>query len=113
MSYSDKIMLYELRFIAIGGEFLSIVSEFLCDRRQRMRFDGKVSLAVDVVPVVPQGSVLGPLFILCTSELFRIVGDHIVGYAGDAAVISRLLLYPKVIKSLNQNMAAIYSWCLK
>ena len=44
-----------------------------------MRLDGKVSASIDVVSGVLPGSVLGPLlFILYTSELFHIVGNHIV-----------------------------------
>ena len=54
-----------------------------------MRFDCKVSESVDVVSGVTQGSVLGSLlFILYTSELFHIVGNHIVGYADDTTVYS-------------------------
>ena len=62
---------------------------------------------------MPQDSVLGPLlFILHTSELYHIVGNHIVSYADDA-VIPRPLSRPQVIESLNQKLAAIDSWCLK
>ena len=35
--------------IGVGGRFLSIVSKFLCDKKQRMRLDGKISVSVDVV----------------------------------------------------------------
>ena len=70
--------------------------------------DGKVSESVDVVSGVPQGSVLGPLlFILYTSELFHIVGNHIVGYADDR------MIYTVVMESVNQNLAGINSWCFK
>ena len=48
----------------IGRQFLSIVSEFLSDRRQLVHLDGKVSASVDVVSGVPQGSVLGPLLFI-------------------------------------------------
>ena len=41
-------LLYKLRFIGGGGQFLFIVSQFLSDRRQRVRLDGKVSVSVDV-----------------------------------------------------------------
>ena len=42
-----------MRSISIGGQFLSIVSEFLSDRRQRGCLDGKVNVSVDVVSGVP------------------------------------------------------------
>ena len=53
-------LLYKLMSIGVGGQFLSIVSEFLSDRRQRVRLNGKVSASVDEVSGVAQGSVLGP-----------------------------------------------------
>ena len=42
-------LLYKLRSIGVAGPFLSIVSEFISDRRQCVRLDGKVSVSVDVV----------------------------------------------------------------
>ena len=52
-----------------------------------MDLDCKVNASVDVVSGVSQGSVLGPLlFILYTSELFRIVVNHIVGYTNDTRI---------------------------
>ena len=82
-----------------------------------MRLDSKVTWSADVVSGVPQGSVLGPLlFILYTSELFHIIGNRIAGYANDAiiyVVIPRPLSRPQVMESLNQNLAASDSWCLK
>ena len=66
---------------------------------------------------VPQDSVLESLwFILYTSELFRIIGKHIVSYADDAticAVIPRPLSHPQAMESLNQDLAAINSWYSK
>ena len=65
----------------VGGQLLSIVTELLSDTRQHVSLAGKVSGSVDVVPRVLQSNVLEPLlFILYTSELFHIVGNHIVGY---------------------------------
>ena len=94
-----------------------ILSDILSASRQRVRLDGEVSASIDVVSGVLQSTILRPLlFILYVSELFYIVGNHIVGYAGDTtnyAVISRLLLLPQAMESLNHNLAAINSWCLK
>ena len=56
------------------------------------------------------------LFILYTSELLHIVGNHIVGYADDAtiyAIISRPFSLSQVMEFLHQDMAANNSWCLK
>ena len=61
--------------MCVGGQFLSIVSELLSDRKQGVCLDGKVSTSVDVMSKVPL------LFILHTSELFRIVENHFVAYA--------------------------------
>ena len=40
-------LLYKLRSIGVGVQFLFIVSEFLSDRRQRVRLDGKVGASVN------------------------------------------------------------------
>ena len=97
--------------------FLSIAAHYLSDRRQSVRLVGKVNVSVDVVSWVPQGSVLGSLlFMLYTSELFHIIGNHMVGYANDTtiyAVFPRPLSRPQVVESLNQDLAAVHSWCLK
>ena len=92
---------------------MSIVAEFLSDRRQRMRLNGKFSPSVELVSGEPLGSVLGPLlFILYTSELFHIVGNNIVGYADNTtiyAIIPGPLSRPLLMESLNQDLAAINS----
>ena len=46
---SHIVLLDKLRSIGIGGQLLSMVSQFLCATRQRVRLDGKVSALVDVV----------------------------------------------------------------
>ena len=51
--------------------------------------DGCRSKLVNVVSGVPQGSILGPLlFLLYTSELFSILENKLIGYAGDSTLIT-------------------------
>ena len=50
---SHRGLLYKLRSIGVGRQFLSVVSQFLSDRKQRVRLYGKISVPVDMVPGVP------------------------------------------------------------
>ena len=55
MDFSDafdrvnhRCLLNKLGFVGVGAQFLSIVSQFN-DKRQRMSFDGKVSVSVNII----------------------------------------------------------------
>ena len=55
MNFSDAFdrvihrgLLNKLRSVGVGAQFLSIVSQFN-DKRQRMSFDGKVSVSVNII----------------------------------------------------------------
>ena len=64
-------ILYELCSVGIGDSGLSILTQFLSNRSQQVMLDGCRSELVNVVSIVPQCSVLGPLlFLQYTSELF-------------------------------------------
>ena len=75
-------ILYKLCSVGIGGSVLFILTQSLSDRSQHVLVDGCRSKLVNVVSGVPQVSVLGPLlFLLCTSELFSILENKLIGYA--------------------------------
>ena len=115
LTFSHRGLLYKLRSIDVGKQFLSIVSQFLSDRGRRVRLDNKVSVMVGVVSGVPQATVIGPLLIiLCNSELFHIFGNYMVGYEDDTtiyAVTRRPLSRPQVTDLLNRDLLAVHSWC--
>ena len=56
--FSNCGLLCKLKSVNVTGQFLTIVSEFLSDRRQRVCLDSRVSVSVEVLGV-HQGSVLG------------------------------------------------------
>ena len=88
-------MLYKLRSIGVGGQLLSSVG-ILCYRRLYERLDDMVS-ASDYAVSGGGGQVsdIGPLlFILYTSALFYIIGNHIVGYADDTTISMQSFLGP-------------------
>ena len=112
---------FKLKSIGVSGIVLSICSEFLSDRRQRVVVDGATS---EWIPIVSgklrnggptQGSVLGPLlFILYTSETFEMMDNRLYAYADDSTlltVVRKSADRPAVAASLNRDLAIIQEWC--
>ena len=64
----DKVLyeaiLYKLKQNGISGNLLNIITNFLSLRKQRVILNGQHSSWVNIEAGVPQGSILGPLFII-------------------------------------------------
>ena len=64
----DKIwhegLLIKLKRNGISGNLLNVIADFLYQRKQRVVLNGQHSSWTNVEVVVPQGSILGPLFFL-------------------------------------------------
>ena len=77
--------------------------------------DGCLSNLVNVVSGVLQGGVLGPsLFLLCTSELFHILGNKLIGYADDStlmAIVPSPGVRVTVAESLIRDLGRVSEWC--
>ena len=111
---SESGLSFKLKYIGVGGSLLSICTEFFPNSRQRVMVDGAVSEWIPIISGVPQGSVLSPLlFVLYTSEMFRLVENRLFAYADDStllAVVSKPADRPAVAASLN-DLARIQEWC--
>ncbi|KAI3381869.1 hypothetical protein SNEBB_010891 [Seison nebaliae] len=108
-------LLHKLKSVGVGGSVLSIATEFLRSRVQRVCVDGCYSNFSNVISGVPQGSVLGPLlFILYTADLYNIVKNDLFGYADDKTLLS-VIPSPAdrqtVAVSLNRDLELINEWC--
>ena len=82
MSHSG--LLFKFKSIGVGGFVLSICREFLSNPRQRVVFDGAASEWIPIISVMPQGSVIGLLFILYTSKMFELVENRLFAYSYDS-----------------------------
>ena len=112
---NHEALIFKLKQFGVGGSFLSILTEFLTNRTQRVVVDGQCSEWRNVVSGVPQGSVLGPLlFILYTHDMWFGLENKLVAYADDAtllAVVPSPDMRPSVSESLNRDLAKINEWC--
>ena len=82
VNYQD--ILFKLCSVSIGGSVLSILTQFLSNWSQHVMVDGCRSKLVNVVSIVPQDSVLGPLlFLLYNSELFPLLENNLISYSDD------------------------------
>ena len=99
----------------LGCSVLSILTQFLSDRLQHVMVDGCPSKLVTVVSAVPQGIDLGPLlFLLCSSELFSILENKLIGYADDftlMGVVPSPDVRVAVAESLIRDFGRVSEWC--
>ena len=69
----DKVwhegLLFKLKLNSISGNLLDVITNFLYQRKQRVVLNGQHSCWTNVQAGVPQGFILGPLFIL--SDLYQ------------------------------------------
>ena len=59
-----KGLIYKLKQNGISGKLLSLIIDFLSNRKQRVVLNGKYSSWTNIEAGVPQGSISGPLFFL-------------------------------------------------
>ena len=112
---NHKALIFKLRRLGVGGPFLSILTEFLSNRLQRVVVDGQFYDYRNVISGVPQESVLGPLlFILYTHDMWFGLENMLVSYADDATVLAHIPspnMRSDVTESRNRDLSKISTWC--
>ena len=115
ISQSCRNVLIPLFYLVLSTADLSILTEFLSNRLQRVVVDGQFNDYRNVISGVPQGSVLGPLlFIWYTHDTWFGLENKLVSYADDATLLARIPspnMRSDVTESLNRDLSKISTLC--
>ena len=108
-----KGLLYKLKCMGINGNFLKLVESFLSNRYQRVVLNGHASSWADVKAGVPQGSILGPFFLMCISDLSENLKSTVKLFA-DGTSIFHVVKDPNTsAENLNHDLTRILEWACR
>ena len=101
-------LLIKVRRIGVGGCVLSLLKDYLCNRKQFVRCDGVRSDLLQVSSGVPQGSILGPLlFCIFINDLpASLISSTPYLYADDA----KFLFIDRSSQEIQKEVDRISLW---
>ena len=103
---SHGILMKKLSTSRIGGNCLSLIHNYLSNRKQTVRLNDTISGELEVFSGVPQGSILGPLFCLdFINDLPSCVMSATFDYADDYKIVGDNPL------TLNIDVRRLWRWC--
>ena len=114
----DKVwhqgLIFKLKTIGISGKLLSLLENFLSNRKQRVVLNGQHSDWLDINAGVPQGSILGPLlFLIYVNDLPNDLKSQVKLFADDVSLFSSILDPNITANDLNNDLDKIKDWAFK
>ena len=107
-----SILINKLKHIGGGGKMLSIIEDYLSNRKQYVEINGTASDLLLVLSGMPQGSLMGPLlFLLYIYDMPQNLNCALFSFADDSKLLSIHKLYEA--SSLQENLEIIHQWCSK
>ena len=101
---------YRICSVGFGDYELLILTQFLSNRPQHIIVDRCQSKLINVVSVVPKGSVLCPLLILLNSCFFDKLENKLIGYVNDLTLMAVCAIpgiRVSVVESLNRDLVKV------
>ena len=109
-----KGIIFKLKQNGISGKLLSVLSDFLKDRKQRVILNWQVSSWTDVNAGVPQGSILGPLlFLIYINDLADGLSPNVKLFADDKSLFSVIHDAGTSANELNNDLYQIKKWAFQ
>ncbi len=112
---SHKRLIHKLKMYGIEETIVEWIKEYLCNRRQMVRINGKFSKWGPVLSGIPQGSVLGPLlFVIYINDLVEECDEsaEIFLFADDSKIFKHIKTDKDVIE-LQQSCDKFTEWSKK
>ena len=106
-----RILISKLKSIGVGGQLLRWIADFVSDRHQKVRVEGKVSSEGSVRSGVPQGSSLGPLlFLVLIADI-----DKNLQYVTASSFADDTRLFLKVLNEIDcfgmqKDLITVHEW---
>ena len=90
---------------------LAWISNYLCDRKQRVVLQGESSCWADINAGVPQGSVLGPLlFLVYNNDMEEGLASKLTLFADDNLLLSISNCHIINLQILNSDLEKLEAW---
>ena len=111
----DKVwhdgLLFKLKQNGINGKLLSLMENYLSQRKQRVVLNGQNSSWAPIESGVPQGSVLGPLlFLIFINDLEADLTNQVKFFADDTSILSVVNDPVTSAYHLNKDLDSITKW---
>ena len=104
-------LIYKLKRCGVSGQLLSLIKDFLKNRKQRTVLNGQSSSWGDVSAGVPQGSILGPLFFLVyINDLTADLRCNVKLFADDTSLFTIVQDSDTAASDMNHDMELISKW---
>ena len=107
-----SIKYHKVEFHGISGYIHHWISDWLCNRKQRVVLNGKFSAWGNVSSGVPQGLVLGPiLFLIYINDLDEDVKCKISTFADDTKIANRVMSLSQQ-QELQNELNTLGEWAI-
>ena len=109
-----KGLIYKLCQYGFTGNLLTLLTDFLSNRKQRVVLNGQHSSWADIKAGVTQGSILGPLiFLVYINDLTENLHSNPKLFADDASLFSTVTDEALSNSHLNDDLSKINDWDYK
>ena len=104
-------LIYKLKRCGVSGRLLSLIINFLKDRKQQTVLNGQCSDWGDISAGVPQGSILGPLFFLVyINDLIADLKCNVKLFADDTSLFTVVRESNIAKNDMDHDLKLISQW---